>query len=141
MFNSAFHSPVLSLDALRISEDDPKTSLNQHQSLCGKILPHFDMNNLSVALKLKKRAHFTLNCSIVRYEGGVWWLIHLLTVIQACTQKFRTVAPFLPIEKKWRQKELTYENNGHLSFPVTFFETNARANTILYVGRAILSYL
>ena len=39
---------------VRSSEDDPKTSLNQHQSLCGEILPHFDINNLSVALKLKK---------------------------------------------------------------------------------------
>ena len=36
------------------SEDDAKTSLNQHQSLCGEILPHFDINNLSVTLKLKK---------------------------------------------------------------------------------------
>ena len=42
------------LRPLRSSEDDPKTSLNQHQSLSGKILPHFDINNLSVALKLKK---------------------------------------------------------------------------------------
>ena len=41
---------------LRSSEDDPKTSLNQHQSLSGEILPHFvfDINNLSVAQKLKK---------------------------------------------------------------------------------------
>ena len=63
---------------MRRSEYDPKTRLNQHQSLSGKILPHFDINNLSTALKLKKswkRAHFTLNYSIVRYEGGVWWLI------------------------------------------------------------------
>ena len=29
---------------LRSSEDDPKTSLNQHQSLSGEILPHFDIN-------------------------------------------------------------------------------------------------
>ena len=42
------------MGALRSSEDDPKTSLNQHQSLSGEILPHFDINNLSVALKLKK---------------------------------------------------------------------------------------
>ena len=34
------------------SEDDPKSSLNQHQSLSGDILPHFDIYNLSVALKL-----------------------------------------------------------------------------------------
>ena len=39
---------------LRSSEDDPKTSFNQHQSLSSKILPHFDINNLSVAQKLKK---------------------------------------------------------------------------------------
>ena len=39
---------------LRSSEDEPKTSLNQHQSLSGEILPHFDINNLSVAQKLKK---------------------------------------------------------------------------------------
>ena len=39
---------------LRSSEDDPKTSLNQHQSLSGEILPHFDINNLFVAQKLKK---------------------------------------------------------------------------------------
>ena len=39
---------------LRSSENDPKTSLNQHQSLSGKILPHFDINNLSVDQKLKK---------------------------------------------------------------------------------------
>ena len=39
---------------LRSSEDDPKTSLNQHQSLSGAILPHFEINNLSVAQKLKK---------------------------------------------------------------------------------------
>ena len=42
------------MGALRSSEDDPKTSLNQHQSLSGEILPHFDINNLSVALKPKK---------------------------------------------------------------------------------------
>ena len=42
------------MGALRSSEDDPKTSLNQHQSLSGEILPHFDINNLSVAQKLKK---------------------------------------------------------------------------------------
>ena len=29
---------------LRSSEDDPKTSLNQHQSLSGEILPRFDIN-------------------------------------------------------------------------------------------------
>ena len=28
--------------------------VNQHQSLSGEILPHFDINNLSVALKLIK---------------------------------------------------------------------------------------
>ena len=28
---------------LRSSEDDPKTSLNQHQSLSGEILSHFDI--------------------------------------------------------------------------------------------------
>ena len=39
---------------LRSSEDDPKASLNQHQSLSGEILPHFDINNLSVAQKLKQ---------------------------------------------------------------------------------------
>ena len=39
---------------LRSSEDGPKTSFNQHQSLSGEILPHFDIHNLSVALKLKK---------------------------------------------------------------------------------------
>ena len=36
------------------NEDEPKTSFNQHQSLSGEILPHFDINNLSVAQKLKK---------------------------------------------------------------------------------------
>ena len=30
---------------LRSSEDDPKTSFNQHQSLSGEILPHFDINS------------------------------------------------------------------------------------------------
>ena len=39
---------------LRSSENDPKTSFNQHQSLFGEILPHFDIDNLSVAQKLKK---------------------------------------------------------------------------------------
>ena len=39
---------------LRSSEDEPKTSFNQHQSHSGEILPHFDINNLSVAQKLKK---------------------------------------------------------------------------------------
>ena len=39
---------------LRSSEDDPKTSLNQHQSLYGEILPHFDINSLSITLKQKK---------------------------------------------------------------------------------------
>ena len=39
---------------LRSSEDDPKTSLNQHQSLSGEILPHFGINNLSITQKLKK---------------------------------------------------------------------------------------
>ena len=34
--------------------NDPKTSLNQHQLLSGEILPHIDINNPSVALKLKK---------------------------------------------------------------------------------------
>ena len=43
-----------SVGPLRRSEDDPKKSLNQHQSLSGEILPHFDINNLSVAQKLKK---------------------------------------------------------------------------------------
>ena len=37
----------------RSSEDDPKTSLNQHQSLSGEILTHFDINNLAVAQKLQ----------------------------------------------------------------------------------------
>ena len=32
----------------------PKTSFNQQQSLSGEILPHFDINNLSAAQKLKK---------------------------------------------------------------------------------------
>ena len=36
------------------SKDDLKTSLNQHQSFSGEILPHFDINNLSVPQKLKK---------------------------------------------------------------------------------------
>ena len=36
------------------SEDDPKISFNQHQSLSGENLPNFDINNLYVALKLKK---------------------------------------------------------------------------------------
>ena len=40
--------------SLRSSQDDPKTSFNQHKSLSGEILPHFDVNNLSVAQKLKK---------------------------------------------------------------------------------------
>ena len=35
-------------------QDNPKTSFNQHQSLSGEILPHFDINNISVAQKLKK---------------------------------------------------------------------------------------
>ena len=38
------------LRPLRSSEDDPNTSLNKHQSFSGEI----DINNLSVALKLKK---------------------------------------------------------------------------------------
>ena len=42
------------IDPLRSSEDDPKISFNQHQSLSGEILPQFDRNNLSVALKLEK---------------------------------------------------------------------------------------
>ena len=40
---------------LRSSEDDHKISFNQHQSLSGEIPPHFDINNLSVALKLTSR--------------------------------------------------------------------------------------
>ena len=43
-----------SINLLRSSENDPKTSFDQHQSLSGEILPHFDINNLSVAQKLKK---------------------------------------------------------------------------------------
>ena len=43
-----------SVGPLRRSEDDPKKSLNQHQSLSGEILPQFDINNLSITLKLKK---------------------------------------------------------------------------------------
>ena len=43
-----------SVGPLRRSEDDPKTILNQHQSLSGEILPNFDINNLSVAQKLQK---------------------------------------------------------------------------------------
>ena len=43
-----------SICPLRSSEDNPKTSLNQYQSLSGEILTHFDINNLSVAQKLKK---------------------------------------------------------------------------------------
>ena len=34
------------------NEDDPKRRLSQ--SLSGEIVPHFDINNLSVAQKLKK---------------------------------------------------------------------------------------
>ena len=34
-----------SIYPLRSSEDDPKTRLNQHQSLSGEILPQFDINN------------------------------------------------------------------------------------------------
>ena len=43
-----------SVGPLRRSEDDPKKSLNHHQSLSGEILPQFDINNLSITLKLKK---------------------------------------------------------------------------------------
>ena len=39
---------------LRSSEDDHKTSLNHHQSLSCKILLHYDIINLTLALKLKK---------------------------------------------------------------------------------------
>ena len=42
-----------SLYPLRSSENDPKASLNQHQSLSGEVLPHFDIDNHSVAEKLK----------------------------------------------------------------------------------------
>ena len=42
-----------SVDPLRSSEDDPKTSLDQQISLLGEFLTHFDIYNLSVALKLK----------------------------------------------------------------------------------------
>ena len=41
-------------EGIVLRPSDPKTSLNQHQSLSGESLPHFDINNLSVALKLKK---------------------------------------------------------------------------------------
>ena len=43
-----------SVGPLRRSEDDPKTILNQHQSLSGEILPNFDKNNFYVTVKLKK---------------------------------------------------------------------------------------
>ena len=43
-----------SIDPLKSSEDGPKTSLNQQISLLGEIRTHFDIYNLSVALKLKK---------------------------------------------------------------------------------------
>ena len=49
----------------------PKQVFNQHQSLSGEILPHFDINNLSVGQKLKK-LEISLNYCRVRYEGGVW---------------------------------------------------------------------
>ena len=55
--NSTFHNwGTRSCDGQRgkSSEEDHKTTLNQHQSLSGEILPHFDKYNLSVALKLKK---------------------------------------------------------------------------------------
>ena len=57
---------------LRSSEDEPKTSFNQHQSLSGEILPHFDINNLSAAQKLQKLGigPFHLKFRIVRYEGS-----------------------------------------------------------------------
>ena len=49
-----------------------KTSLKQHQSISDEILPYFYINNLFVALKWKsyKWAHFTLDYSIVWYEGA-----------------------------------------------------------------------
>ena len=60
-----------SVGPLRRSEDDPKTSLNQHQSLSGEILPHFDINNLSVAQKLKKLEigpfHLELHSSVAAH--------------------------------------------------------------------------
>ena len=66
-------------------------------------------------------------------EDGDWvFNIDLfLMVSHACTQNFRTVAPFLLVGKLWAYKErrkkekkeetkkLTYEDNGHLGFPVT----------------------
>ena len=42
-----------SLDPLRSCEDDSKTSLKHHPSLCDEIQPHFYINNLSVNLKLR----------------------------------------------------------------------------------------
>ena len=39
---------------LRRSENDPKTRFNQHQSLSGEIVPHYDIYILSVAQKLKQ---------------------------------------------------------------------------------------
>ena len=45
---------------LSSSENDPKTSFNQQQSLSGEILHHFDINNLSVAQKLKKLGNLPL---------------------------------------------------------------------------------
>ena len=47
-----------SVDPLRSSLNDPKTSLNQQISLLGEFLTHFDIYNLSVALKLKRKLWF-----------------------------------------------------------------------------------
>ena len=54
----------------KYSEDDPKTSLNQHQSLSGEILHHFDINNLSVAQKLKKLEIGPFDLELKHSSGG-----------------------------------------------------------------------
>ena len=62
---------------------------------------------------------------------------HLLLVTLCMHSKFqnrctfpsgRKVMTAEEEEKERRRKKLTCENNGHLSFPVTRFETNTRAN-------------
>ena len=55
-----------SLDPLRSSEEEPPTSLNQHQSLSGDILPHFDINNHFVALKPEIELYI-LKCCLWHY--------------------------------------------------------------------------
>ena len=99
------------LDHLWSRENDPKTSLNPHQSLYGKILPNFDMNNISVALKLimlEEISPFHLDMK----GGSSDWLFiidHLLMYgSHACIQNLRTIRrkERKEEEKSWPMKTI-----------------------------------